>query len=204
MGFFSRKKKDADDEAREIEAQIMKYIEEFSLKHPIVVANTLKKCVSNIGFADDIGYMKLVSNSQPDLYYTGDILLISTKHDLNIDEILEHGYFAENGYVELYSELKSFNREGYLNVFSLNYKEDFTILPTDVTGVLMKVIPFGEDGWSELFEKSVNDYSSLRENIEDSIKFYENLEDDEDKQNILEVLNSRIKVLDDKVGKDET
>ncbi|TGC09467.1 hypothetical protein [Methanolobus halotolerans] len=201
MGFFGLKKKDADDEAREIELKIIEYMEELSSKHPLFVANALKKCVSNMGFADDIGFIKLASNSQSNLYYTGDILLISSKRDLDIGEILEHGFFTESGYLELYSELKSFNREGYLNVFSLNYKEDFIILPTDVTGILLKVIPFYEDEWYDLFEKSVNDYSSLRESIEDSIEFYENLEDEGDKQNIQEVLSSRIKVLDEKEEK---
>lgn len=203
MWFFGKDDKECEiDDKEKIEQEIVQQISEYAEKYPDVVPFALKKCLESMSFITDIGYIEIAYNNIKDMYYVGDILLHSNRSKLKPGDIVQHYEYSSDGdsYV-LHSELKSFDKNGFINVRMLHGTEEYYISSNSVLGVLIKIISFDDPDWIHLFENSCDDYNQLKENITGSIDFIKSHDtSDEDKEERISELNKRLEIIEKRIS----
>jgi len=96
------RKKEEKRELKEIgkkitlENEIMEKLAQYQERNPEVLFCALRKYLSTYSpYGSDAGYISIADYNHPDLYYSGDILLHSSKAELKIGDILHlRQYFS--------------------------------------------------------------------------------------------------------------
>jgi hypothetical protein len=155
-----------------LENEIMEKLAQYQERAPEVLFCALKKYLSTyLPYPADSGYVGIVDDSYPDIYYCGDILVHSSKADLKIDDILHFRQYFPKGFYLLHGRIKSFDKSGNILVQGVDREEGF-IYGEMILGVLIEVIPFKEERWEKLFSGLIGDYGWLMEMIKEHIEFY--------------------------------
>ena len=155
-----------------LENEIMEKLAQYQGKSPEVLFCALRKYLSTyLGYVSDAGYIGIAEHNYPDVYYSGDILLHSSKADLKIGDILHfRQYSSERSYLS-HGRIKSFDRIGNIKIQTSEGVEGF-LHSEMILGLLIEVIPFKGERWERLFDGLIDDYDELKEMIKEHIELY--------------------------------
>ena len=155
-----------------LENEIMEKLAQYQKKNPEVLFCALRKYLSTYSpYGSDAGYISIADYNHPDLYYSGDILLHSSKAELKIGDILHLRQYFSEGIHLLHGRIKSFDKSG--NIIVEGFGEVEGVISGDmILGVLIEVIPFKEEKWEKLFDDLIGDYDWLKKVIKELLELY--------------------------------
>ena len=167
-----------------LENEIMVKLAQYQEKNPEVLFCALRKYLATyLSYPEDFGYVGIAEDNYPDLYYSGDILVHSSKAGLKIGDILHFRQYSFEGFHLLHGKIKSFDKSGNILIRGFGGEKGY-IYGQMILGVLIEVIPFKEERWNNLFDKLIGDYDWLKDMIKNQYDFYKsNNEIPEERQN---------------------
>jgi hypothetical protein len=155
-----------------LENEIMEKLAQYQERAPDVLFCALRKYLSTYSpYLAESGYISIADRNYPDMYYSGDILLHSSKAELKIGDILHLRQYSSEGSYLFHGRIKSFDKGGNMLIQGIVGEEGF-ISGDRILGVLIEVIPFKEERWEKLFDGLIDDYDWLKEMIKEHIEFY--------------------------------
>jgi hypothetical protein len=202
MGILKRFSTDAEtkriNKRLDLEGEIIFRLSKYENRDPEVLYACLRKYMAaRYPYLDDRGYIGVADDTHPGLYYTGDILIHTTRFELKPGDIVHFRQYGPDEMYVLHGKINAIDDHGYAKVEGPTGLEGLINLEV-VMGVLIEVIPFREGTWERLFVGLMgSDYERLKTILSDAIAGYssEEVVPEKQKNEILSELERRLDAL---------
>lgn len=123
-------------------------------------------------YVSDTGYIGIADRYEPDLMYPGDIALYMVPESPQEGDVVQIS-FTDKDEVSVYvihGRVIRCNEDRSIQIADTSTGEDYKVVDWNILGKLVKVIPFGTEGWQELFPESGVPKDWLATSIEENIR----------------------------------
>ncbi len=123
-------------------------------------------------YVSDTGYIGMVDRYVPGVAYPGDMAFYTLPENLEEGDGVQV-IFTEKGEMRVYivhGTVQAFNDNGSIEVEDIRSGEVYTVVPWNLLGKLVKVVPFRSDEWNEIFPETSVPQDWVATVIEESIK----------------------------------